>query len=72
MMAVFGWFVCVAIMLFLTVIAALVSGNTLGRFNIGGAPNKAADKMLTLIFISLVGFGWYLLWVVSPFALVVK
>ncbi len=72
MMAVFGWIVYVVIMLYFTAASALISFNTLGKYNIGGVPNTVGDKLLNLAFNAAVLGGWYGVFLSAPFTLDVK
>jgi len=47
--------------------------NTLGQYNIGGVPNKWYNKIIVILFLIPVCYGWY--WIffeVSPFKLELK
>ncbi len=72
MMAIFGWLVCLGIVLWLTVIAGIVALNTLGKYNIGGTTNTILDKFKTWLLISFVGGSWFLLVMNSPFTIVIN
>lgn len=66
-MAVIGWLALVVLLAGLTLGWALFALNGLGKFNIGGVPNKASQKLLLLILGALVGYAWYWLWISAPF-----
>lgn len=58
-MAGIGLFVMVCFNIWLTLIMLVISFNTLGKYNIGGIPNKNSYKFYTLL-------GWifiYFIWV---------
>lgn len=62
--SIFGWIVCLIICCYLVVVCFLMALNNLGKYNIGGGPNK----VFTLIFYCFVIFCWYLLFHFSPFS----
>lgn len=72
MMAIFGWFVYILIMFYVSAVICIVSTNLLGTYNIGGVPNKVSDKLLAVFLILILFCGWYGVVEFAPFTLIVK
>ena len=69
--AVFGFLVCVAVVLAMTATWVVVAMNTLGKWNIGGVPNTWKDRTVTIAFLAFIVWEWYVLFSVSPFTITI-
>ena len=71
-MAVFGWAVLCAIMMYLSITCVLVLFNYGGEQTIGGAPNSLTARLVAWLFAVVVTLGWYEVFSMAPFEIVVK
>ena len=71
-MAIFGWIVLVIITIGLSAFYGLVAMNGLGRYNVGGVPNRPKKKIL-IGFLGLILILWWVQVVYwAPFSVVMK
>lgn len=71
-MAILGWMVCVVVMLYVSAAYVLVFLNGMGKYNIGGVPNKAMNKVGIVIGGFVIGFLWMQVYLSAPFSVIVK
>lgn len=72
MMAIFGWVVCLLILVCVSIATLFGAFNTLGMYNIGGVPNTVKDKLLTLMIIAIIVFLYVVLFQNAPFSMTLK
>lgn len=70
MLAVIGWFAIVILVGIISTGYILLALNTLGRYNIGGVPNKPIEKLLIILIGAFGMFIWYLIFSIAPFTIV--
>lgn len=68
-MALIGWLVLVVIGICCSVFWFLCAFNCLGQYNIGGVPNKQKAKVLVMVALIALGYGWYWVAQQAPFTI---
>lgn len=71
-MEIFGWICMVLILGHVTLIYGIVALNGLGKYNIGGVPNKWYAKIIIVGLGFCVGFLWKELFSVAPFTVTIS
>lgn len=69
-MAVFGWFITLVCVIFLSLVYCMLCTQTLGTYNIGGVPNSTRSKIFTLALGVLLVFVWSKVFQYAPFTVV--
>lgn len=71
-MDIIGFIACCIILVYLSIGWCLLAFNTLGEFNIGGAPNTFKGRLMTFIFLAIIVNGWYMVLQRSPFTVTIN
>ena len=71
-MAILGWAVLCSIMLYLSIVSAIVLVNCAGKWNIGGVPNSLTTRASAWAFACLIVMGWLEVYSMAPFEITVK
>lgn len=72
MMEIIGWLALAALLCSASSGWAALALNGLGKYNIGGVPNKLPTKLVLLVAGALLGYAWYALLSNSPFTVTLK
>ena len=57
-MAIIGFITCVIVLLFASLTWGMLAWDSLGRYNIGGAPNSLGRKCATFLWLVLLAAAW--------------
>jgi len=71
-MSIIGWLFCVAVLIVMSISNIITAFINLGRYNIGGVPNKPMTKIYTLVFIAFNIYCWTILFSYAPFTIGMK
>lgn len=72
MLEVFGWIVIVILTGIVTLGYILLALNSLGRYTIGGVPNRPIEKFLTIAIGAFGLFIWYVIFSIAPFTVALR
>lgn len=67
-----GWLVVVAAALWVSAFWCMAAFNNLGRYNIGGAPNRVGDKLWTILALGVPALFWLAAANLAPFTIGMK
>ena len=70
MFAIIGWLVVAAFLVQLSAGWGIMAMNGLGKYNIGGVPNKTSHKVFIWVAFVVLLYFWNLLILAAPFKLV--
>lgn len=71
-MAIIGWLALVALMGSMSCGWLVLAFNGLGKYNIGGVPNRRTTKVLLLTLGAFLAYAWYVLGSNAPFTIALK
>lgn len=71
-MAIIGWICMLTLIGYTTLLYIVVALNGLGKYNIGGVPNKWYAKIIIVGLGFCVGFLWKELFSVAPFTVTIS
>lgn len=71
-MEILGWLVIVIFTAWISLIYLLVAFNCLGKYNIGGVPNKFWPKPLIISALIPLAMAWGKVWSLAPFTVILK
>lgn len=64
-----GWIACAIFLGIVSVSWPILAFNSLGKYNIGGVPNRASNRITTLLFGAIIGAFWFGLVSIAPFSI---
>lgn len=70
-MTIIGWLCMMIIVGYTTLIYGIVALNGLGKYNIGGVPNKWYAKIIIVCLGVCVGLLWKFLFSIAPFTVTI-